>query len=52
VKVIVFILHTYKRGPRNNTARKTLVVQTLDNSGGKQLLSAEIVEDQFVVMAE
>jgi hypothetical protein len=29
-----------------------LVVQTLDNSAGKQLLSAEIVEDQFAVLAE
>jgi hypothetical protein len=30
----------------------SLVVQTLDNSAGKQLLSAEIVEDQFAVLAE
>jgi hypothetical protein len=29
-----------------------LIVQTLDNSAGKQLLSAEIVEDQFAVLAE
>ena len=30
----------------------SLVVQTLDNSAGKQLLSTEIVEDQFAVLAE
>jgi hypothetical protein len=30
----------------------SLVVQTLDNSAGKQLLRAEIVEDQFTVLAE
>ena len=30
----------------------SLVVQTLYNSAGKQLLSAEIVEDQFAVLAE
>jgi hypothetical protein len=30
----------------------SLVVQTLDNSAGKQLLSAEIVEDQFAVLAQ
>ena len=30
----------------------SLIVQTLDNSAGKQLLSAEIVEDQFAVLAE
>ncbi len=28
------------------------VVQPLYNSAGKQLLSAEIVEDQFAVLAE
>jgi len=30
----------------------SLVVQILDNSAGKQLPSAEIVEDQFAVQAE
>src|SRR5208283_5080898 len=30
----------------------SLVVQTLDDSAGKQLLSAEIVEDQFAVLAQ
>src|SRR5208283_248128 len=30
----------------------SLVVQTLDNPAGKQLLSAEIVEDQFAVLAQ
>jgi hypothetical protein len=29
----------------------SLVVQTLDNSAGKQLLSAKIVEDQFAAGA-
>jgi hypothetical protein len=28
------------------------VVQTLDDAAGKQLLSAEIVEDQFAVLAQ
>jgi hypothetical protein len=30
----------------------SLVVQTLDNSAGKPLLRAEIVEDQFAVLAQ
>ena len=30
----------------------SLVVQALDDTAGKQLLSAEIVEDQFAVLAE
>jgi hypothetical protein len=30
----------------------SLVVETFDNSARKQLLSAEIVEDQFAVLAE